>query len=92
MQLSAAFCRAQQAIHSDRASNAQLDNVRRIAGKAAAAWAIEAQQADSREARRERARLTGAVTDVTGNGTGDAFDDEDHAMFRANPDRDLADD
>lgn len=48
---SADLCRSQQALQLRRASDAELDNVRRIAEKAAAAWGVEAGLADDRERR-----------------------------------------
>lgn len=48
---SAELCRAQQALQLSRAAAASLSNVRSIAEKAAAAWAIEASVADDRERR-----------------------------------------
>lgn len=84
MQLSASFCRTQQAFHHDRATRAILENVKLVAGKAAIAWGVEAQAAESREARRDR----------IGSGAEAAapeqdFEDEDSPMFSENPDRDL---
>ncbi len=52
MQLSSDFCRSQQTIHQERAASTQLDNVRIVAGKAAAAWGVEAAAAELREKRR----------------------------------------
>ena len=86
MQLSASFCRTQQAIHHARASNAQLDNVRVVAGKAAIAWGQEARIADQREARRLRLHVP-----VPGVAVTDPFDDEDNSMFAENPDFGLPD-
>jgi len=51
---SATLCRAQQALQLRRAQNAPLGNVRTIAQKAAAAWAVEAVFAEERDRRRER--------------------------------------
>lgn len=84
MQLSASFCRTQQALHDERASSAQLDNVRAVAGLAAAAWGHEAEIADMREKRRLRVQLAeeGAVS-------ADEFEDEDSVIFSENPDRGL---
>jgi len=56
MQPSSDLCRAQEARHNALASTTTLDNVRRIASAAAAAWAKEGQAADIREDRRLRAR------------------------------------
>jgi hypothetical protein len=81
MQLSASFCRTQQAFHQERADLSALENVKRVAGKAAIAWGAEAQVAESREARRERARVAAEAAGDT-----DPFDDEDNPMFRNDPD------
>jgi len=53
---SASLCRSQQAYHLKRARDADLDNVRAIAGKAAIAWQKEAEVAEDREARRVKTR------------------------------------
>lgn len=49
MTLSASFCRAQEAIQLQRATNEPLENVRKIARTAAKAWNTEAAWAESRE-------------------------------------------
>jgi len=49
VQLSSAFCRAQQADHTERALESRLSNVRAIASSAAAAWGVEALAAERRE-------------------------------------------
>jgi len=54
MQNSSAFCRAQQARQTMRASESALDNVRSIAMRAAAAWGMEAISAERREDRQTR--------------------------------------
>lgn len=87
MQLSVSFCRTQQALHKDRASSALLDNVRIVAEKAAAAWGLEAEIADRRDAQRERARL-----DADSPTAADAFEDEDNAIFSESLDRGLRED
>lgn len=56
MQLSSALCRTQEALHRDRAAGAQLENVRLVAASAAAAWALEALNAERREERVLRVR------------------------------------
>ncbi|UZW57434.1 hypothetical protein NUH86_17760 [Sphingobium sp. JS3065] len=56
MELSSILCRVQAAYHRHRATNAPLENVRTVAGKAAKAWEQEAVSAERREARRERRR------------------------------------
>lgn len=60
MQISSAFCRAQQANHSRRAEESSLSNVRAVATKAAAAWGIEAIAAERREERFERRQADAA--------------------------------
>lgn len=50
---SADLCRCQEALHLSRASEATLENVRRIATVAAAAWGQEALFAEAREGRRK---------------------------------------
>ena len=50
---SAELCRIQEALQRSRAENAPLGNVRTIAQKAAAAWAIEAVFAEERDQRRD---------------------------------------
>ena len=89
MQLSSDFCRAQQAIHAERADKALLDNVRVVANKAAVAWGVEAQVAEVREARRDRTR-----TPADARSREEQFEDEDSPIFSDRPDRDadLADD
>ncbi len=57
MHLPSSLCRAQEAHHRDRADGALLDNVRRIAASAAAAWRQEAENAERHEARRARANV-----------------------------------
>ncbi len=49
---SSTLCRAQEAIQRDRSANAELANVRILAGKAAAAWGKEAAFAEQRERRK----------------------------------------
>ena len=76
MQLSSALCRAQEAHHRDRATAAQLENVRTIAAGAAAAWGQEALSAERREARQLRNLATAQ-----------AANDERERPFSENPDR-----
>lgn len=57
----AELCRSQQAYHRERARTSQLENVRIVAGKAALAWGAEAEEAERREARRDRTRLIAGV-------------------------------
>jgi hypothetical protein len=54
MQPSSDLCRTQAAHHHALALAATLDNVRRIASAAAAAWAKEGLAADLREDRKQR--------------------------------------
>lgn len=83
---SAALCRAQEALQLDRAITAQLPNVRTIARRAAAAWAIEAISADKRERRKEKTRLASASL----AGEKQAPLRENDLSFSENPDRGLA--
>ena len=64
MQLSSDLCRAQEAHHQKLASDAQLDNVRTVALRAASAWHLEAVSAERREQRhvRRAAETEGAET------------------------------
>ena len=57
MKLSSTFCRMQENVQRDRASNAILQNVRLVAEKAAKAWGTVALAAEKSEARRERTRI-----------------------------------
>lgn len=86
MELSSTLCRAQEAVHRDRAANAPLENVRIIAGKAAIAWGLEAIAADHREARHARTRSIANLVAVQKHRSSV----EDEAMFNENPDRGLA--
>jgi len=83
---SATLCRAQQAIHLDRAAAAVLENVRAVAVNAAKAWGAEALAADEREARRERMRLYRLAHAPVNRDDGDDDDGDD---FSENPDRGL---
>lgn len=60
---SSAFCRAQEDLHLRRAADATLDNVRRVATGAAAAWSKEAVAAEQREARQARLKANAAVAE-----------------------------
>lgn len=62
MQPSSVLCRAQEAHHRALARAASLDNVRRVASAAAAAWAKEGLAADLREDRKLRARALAEAT------------------------------
>jgi len=46
------FCRAQEVLQRERAANAELENVRIIATRAALAWGREAVLAEHRETKR----------------------------------------
>jgi len=85
MQLSSALCRVQAAYHRDRAANAILENVRTVAGKAAAAWGLEALAAEARETRRERTRI---IADLRGLEKKRVI--EEGRVFSENPDRGTA--
>jgi hypothetical protein len=80
---SSTLCRAQEAYHRERAAGAQLENVRRIASNAAAAWELEALGAERREARHERTRLTAdALVAQKARAR-----EEGQRLFSENPDR-----
>jgi len=81
MQISSAFCRAQQADHTQRAAESRLSNVRAISTSAAAAWGIEAIAAERREKRNTRRQ---ADADAL------LFLTEDRS-FSENPDRGFSD-
>ena len=80
---SSTLCRAQEAFHRDRASGALLENVRIIAGNAAAAWELEARSAEKREARHLRTRVTAELIAARKQQAGD----ERSRLFSENPDR-----
>jgi len=61
MQISSAFCRAQQADHMQRAAESRLSNVRTVATNAATAWGIEALAAERREKRTIRRQADAAA-------------------------------
>ena len=83
MNLTASLCRSQEAYHRDRATAAQLENVRIIAAQAADAWGHEALSADRREARQHRSKLT---ADILAAQSGEARDAGDR-LLSENPDR-----
>lgn len=56
MQPTLALCRTQEAHQRALASSATLDNVKRVANAAAAAWAKEGHAAEQRETRKLHAR------------------------------------
>ena len=82
MQPSLTLCRAQEAHQLALASSAVLDNVRRVANAAAAAWAKEGKIAEGREGRRLRSLEALALA-------AKAAEDEDRS-FSENPDRGYA--
>ncbi|MBO9574873.1 MAG: hypothetical protein J7494_03970 [Sphingobium sp.] len=71
------LCRAQEALHRDRAANAELENVRSIALRAAEAW--------SREAARIEKRRTSVEM-----GSGQTKVSSLDRLFSENPDHGLA--
>ena len=81
MQITSAFCLAQQATHTQRAAESSLANVRTIATRAAAAWGVEAVLAARREARVVKRQV--AATNLL------AIAEE--PLFSENPDRGFAD-
>jgi hypothetical protein len=81
MQSSSAFCRTQEAIHTKRAAESMLANVKTIAMTAAAAWRAEGVLAEQREKRHEKRDTDAAATTLAGT---------DRAMSE-NPDRGFAD-
>jgi hypothetical protein len=83
MQLTSTHCRAQEVIQRDRAEAEQLDNVRLVAERAAAAWGREALAAGKREARHRRA-LT--IAELAAAQVQKFQDDEDISLSE-NPDR-----
>ena len=88
MQPSSTLCRAQEAFHRDRAEATSLENVRAIATSAAAAWAMEAMQAERREARGIRTRAVAELIAVQKLLVLDAEGDEEKERgFSENPDR-----
>jgi hypothetical protein len=82
MQPSSTLCRAQEARQLALASSSSLDNVRRVANAAAAAWGKEGKIAEQREGRKLRNR---EALDLATK----AEQDEDRA-FSENPDRGYA--
>ncbi len=76
------FCLAQEVLQRDRAAASNLDNVRRVATSAAAAWAREAILALRREAKLGREdRLPEAAS---------LSEEVEDRLFSENPDRGLA--
>lgn len=54
---SSALCRTQEIIQRNRSANADLANVRILAGKAAVAWGKEGAFAEQRERRKDHSAL-----------------------------------
>jgi hypothetical protein len=81
MQSSSAFCRTQEALHTKRAAESALTNVRSIAMTAAAAWRAEGLLAEQREKRHSKRDADAAVLSSS---------TEDRAASE-NPDRGFAD-
>ncbi|TKD50599.1 hypothetical protein FBR43_07335 [Sphingomonas baiyangensis] len=71
------LCLSREAHHRELSAAATLDNVRRVADAAAAAWAKEGMAAAGREARAKRVRVE--------------LPSADHRQLSANPDRGFAD-
>lgn len=86
MELTAAQCRAQEAIQWERANSEPLENVRIVALRAAIAWGHEATAAEQREARKRRTCAIAEMMVVQRQRT-----DDDGKTFSENPDRGLAD-
>jgi len=87
MELSSTFCRMQEKVQHDRATNAILQNVRLVAEKAAKAWGAVALAAEQREARRERTRI---IADMKALQDQQAPSEEDR-LLGENPDRGFED-
>lgn len=85
MRPSSAHCRSQEALQRERARNAQLDNVRIVAERAAKAWALEAVAAELREARKVRSLAMAEV-----RAPADRRSCEDERSASENPDRGFA--
>ena len=81
MQSSSAFCRTQEALHTRRAAESALTNVRSIALTAAAAWRAEGVLAEQRERRHSKRDADSAMLASPG---------EDRTLSE-NPDRGFAD-
>lgn len=84
---SSILCRAQEAYQQHRASNAKLENVRAVAGKAAKAWGLEALAAERREARRERTRVIAEMAALQKQ----RLAEQEDRLFSENPDRGFGD-
>lgn len=83
---SSALCRAQEDLHLRKAADTTLENVRRVATNAAAAWAKEAVAAETREARQLRVRAATPESDVESDNEAD-----ENWVPDENPDRGVPD-
>jgi hypothetical protein len=83
MELSSTFCRMQENIQRDRATNAVLENIRRVAEKAAKAWGAVAIAAEQCEARRERTRIIADMAALQN----ERLPSEEDRLLSENPDR-----
>lgn len=83
MELSSTLCRVQEAYQRDRATNAILENVRAVAGKAAKAWRLEALAAERREAGHERMRIIAEMAALRN----ERLTQEEDRLLSENPDR-----
>lgn len=75
---SAKLCRAQEAVHTGRATGAALENERSVAAQAAKAWGAEAVAAEASESRSESVRLHRLSAVMTSR---------EDSYFSENPDR-----
>ncbi|WP_420144584.1 hypothetical protein [Sphingobium sp.] len=83
MELSSTFCRMQENVQRDRATNAVLENIRRVAEKAANAWGAVALAAKQREACRERTRIIADMAALQN----ERIPSEEDRLLSENPDR-----
>ncbi|AHE55962.1 hypothetical protein [Sphingomonas sanxanigenens] len=80
---SSILCRAQEKLQRSRAAATPLANIRSVAEKAAAAWNLEAVQAEKREQRQDRTRVTAlALADAKREQR-----EQHERAFSENPDR-----
>lgn len=79
---SSTLCRTQESLHLRRAADTLLENVRIVATNAAIAWGREADAAEQRERRHEKARLRAAAET--------ANEAELDLLLSENPDRAMA--
>lgn len=87
MSISSTLCRTQEALQTERATNASLDNVRIQAIRAATAWGREADLAERLEQKRAVGR-SGAKTVDRPTTRNDERHESRH--FSENPDRGFA--